>query len=126
MFSSSSRPTEHLALWRILVAQELAVRYRGTLLGLIWPLMLPVLMLAVYGFVFGAVFFPRSMVPPPLAGAVNINPISWPTEALRASMLHGQWSPPGEWMLYSLVAVAVLLLGALVFKMLRPGFADVL
>jgi len=260
------RPTEHLALWRILVAQELALRYRGTLLGVIWPLMMPVLMLAVYGFVFGAVFrarwpgldegdhlgfslnlflglvvhgllaeavgqsptlfqrnpnfvrkvvfplpvlvavplgsglvhmllgmalvfvvnliwgsgaywqalafpvillpylallyglalllaalgpylrdlaqvisvlvivalftgavfYPRSMVPPLLAGAVSINPISWPIEALRASMLHGQWPDADALLLYSLAAVAVFLIGALTFKTLRPGFADVL
>jgi len=260
------RPAEHLALWRILVAQELAVRYRGTVLGVVWPLMMPVLMLAVYGFVFGAVFrarwpgldegdhlgfslnlflgllvhgllseaigqsptllqrnsnfvrkvvfplpvlvavplgsalvhlliglllvfvvnliwgsggywqvlafpaillpyllllyglalmlsalgpylrdlaqvvsvlvmvalftgavfYPRSMVPPLLAGAVNINPISWPTEALRASMLHGQWPDSSALALYSLAAVVVFLIGALIFKTLRPGFADVL
>jgi len=260
------RPAERLALWRILVAQELAVRYRGTVLGVIWPLMMPVLMLAVYGFVFGAVFrarwpglaegdhlgfslnlflgllvhgllaeavgqsptllqrnqnfvrkvvfplpvlvavplgsalvhtllgmalvftvnliwgggahwqalafpaillpylvllyglalmlaalgpylrdlaqvvtvlvvvalftgavfYPRSMVPPLLAGAVNINPISWPTEALRASMLHGQWPAADALALYSLAATAVFLIGALIFNTLRPGFADVL
>jgi len=260
------RPAEHLSLWRILVAQELAVRYRGTILGVVWPLMMPVLMLAVYGFVFGAVFrarwpgldegdhlgfslnlflgllvhgllaeavgqaptllqrnhnfvrkvvfplpvlvavplgsalvhmllgmvlvfmvnliwgsggywqvlafpaillpylvllyglalmltalgpylrdlaqvvtvlvtvalftgavfYPRSMVPPLLAGAVNLNPISWPIEALRASMLHGQWPESSALALYSLAALAILLSGALVFKTLRPGFADVL
>jgi len=260
------RPAEHLTLWRILVAQELSVRYRGTLLGIIWPLLMPVMMLAVYGFVFGAVFrarwpgldegdhlgfslnlfigllvhgllaeavgsspsllqrnpnfvrkvvfplpvlvavplgsalvhmllgtllvfavnlfwgsggywsvlafpaivlpylillyglalilaalgpylrdlaqvvtvlvivalftgavfYPRSMVPPLLAGAVNINPISWPTEALRLSMLHGQWPEPFALALYSVAALVIFLLGTLVFRALRPGFADVL
>lgn len=46
-------------LWRTLVAQELAARYRGTLLGRLWPLLLPLLMLALYGFIFGAVFRAR-------------------------------------------------------------------
>jgi len=266
MSPPSPRLAEQLALWRILVAQELAVRYRGTLLGIIWPLLMPVLMLAVYGFVFGAVFqarwpgldegdhlgfslnlflgllvhgllaetvgqspslfqcnpnfvrkvvfplpvlvavplgsalvhmligtllvfgvnliwgsgghwqalafaaiivpyltllyglalmlaalgpylrdlaqvvtvlvtvalftgavfYPRSMVPPLLAGVVSINPISWPIEALRASMLHGQWPDAQALALYSLAAGLLLLIGALVFKTLRPGFADVL
>lgn len=49
----------NLSLWRTLVAQDLAVRYRGTLLGRIWPLLLPLLMLAIYGFVFGVVFRAR-------------------------------------------------------------------
>lgn len=47
------------SLWRTLVAQDLAVRYRGTLLGRAWPLLMPLLMLAVYGFVFGVVFRAR-------------------------------------------------------------------
>jgi len=266
MSSPLPRPTAHLALWRILVAQELAVRYRGTMLGAIWPLLMPVLMLAVYGFVFGAVFrarwpgldegdhlgfslnlfigllvhgllseavgqapsllqrhpnfvrkvvfplpvlvavplgsslvnmllglvlvfavnliwgsggywqalafaailppylmllyglalilaalgpylrdlaqvvsvlvtvalftgavfYPRSMVPPLLAGVISFNPISWPIEALRASMLHGQWPEVQALALYSLAAGLMLATGALVFKTLRPGFADVL
>lgn len=46
-------------LWHTLVRQELAVRYRGTVLGRAWPLLTPVLLLAVYGFVFGAVFQAR-------------------------------------------------------------------
>lgn len=46
-------------LWRTLVAQDLAGRYRGTLLGRAWPVLMPLLMLAAYGFVFGAIFRAR-------------------------------------------------------------------
>jgi lipopolysaccharide transport system permease protein len=46
-------------LWRTLVAQDLALRYRGTLLGRAWPLVMPMAMLAIYGVVFGAVFRAR-------------------------------------------------------------------
>lgn len=53
------RMAELASLWRTLVSQELAVRYRGTLLGRVWPLLMPLLMLALYGFVFGAVFRAR-------------------------------------------------------------------
>lgn len=49
----------HFALWRTLVAQDLAARYRGTLLGRAWPVLMPLVMLAMYGFVFGAVFRAR-------------------------------------------------------------------
>lgn len=260
------RARGYVSLWRTLVAQELAVRYRGTLLGRAWPFLMPLTMLAVYGFVFGAVFharwpgvdqndhlgfalnlfigllvhgllaesvgqapallqrnsnfvrkmvfplpvlvavplgsalfhmalgmllvwignvvwgtgpcwqvlavpvillpylallyglsllfaalgvylrdlsqivsvlvmvvlftgavfFPRSMVPPELSGLVEVNPISWPTEALRNAVLHGLW--PDVWSVanYSLVAATVLMCGALAFRALRPGFADVL
>lgn len=74
----------------------------------------------------GAVFFPRTMVPPALAAAVGVNPISWPIEALRMAVLHGQWP---DWMTlagYSASAVLVLVVGSYVYRGLRPGFADVL
>lgn len=48
-----------LSLLRALVRQELSNRYRGTLLGWLWPLLMPLVMLAVYGFVFGTVFKAR-------------------------------------------------------------------
>lgn len=261
-----ARGTKHVALWRTLVLQELAVRYRGTLLGRAWPFLMPLIMLAVYGFVFGAVFrarwpglaendhlgfalnlflgllvhgmlaeavgqapslfqrnsnfvrkivfalpvlvavplgsalihmllglllvivvnafwgtgmywqvlvvplillpymmilygialafsalgvylrdlsqivtvlvmvalftgavfFPRSMVPPMLSSAVALNPISWPTEALRMAILHGEAPAPSMLASYVVTAALVLVVGALLFRLLRPGFADVL
>lgn len=261
-----SRVARYFALWRTLVAQDLAVRYRGTLLGRVWPLLMPLLMLAMYGFVFGivfrarwpglaeddhfgyalnlfvgllvhtllaesvgqsatlfqsnsnfvrkvvfplpvlvavplgaslfnmmlglglvavaaifwgtglqwlvlavplillpylamlyglalafaalgvyvrdlgpilsvvvtmllftsTVFFPRSAVPPVLAPMVGVNPISWPVEALRDVVLRGQWPSLASGLHYSIAALIVLIFGALIFKALRPGFADVL
>ncbi|TWI14270.1 ABC transporter permease [Aerolutibacter ruishenii] len=260
------RPLELFTLWRTLVAQDVAVRYRGTLLGRAWPVIMPLVMLAVYGFVFGAVFrarwpgladgdhlgfalnlftgllvhglfaeavgqspglmqrnsnfvrkmvfplpvlvavplgsalvhavvgfallvvvngtlgegwhlsalaaplillpylallyglalvfaglgvylrdlgqvatvlvmiamftgtvfFPRSMVPPALAGVIDINPISWPTEALRDCILRGIWPDPSALGLYFSAAAALLALGWLTFSVLRRGFADLL
>jgi len=66
------------------------------------------------------------MVPPMLAGAVAVNPISWPAEALRGVILHGQWPDLAAAAAYSLAALVVLALGGALFKALRPGFADVL
>lgn len=48
-----------IALGRTLIAQELAARYRGTVLGAVWPLAHPLAYLAMYGFVFGSVFKAR-------------------------------------------------------------------
>ena len=263
---SPSRAAGYISLWRTLVAQDLAVRYRGTLLGRVWPLLMPLLMLALYGFVFGVVFrarwpgltegdhlgfavnlfigllvhgllaetvgqapslmqrnsnfvrkmvfplpvlvavplgtalfhtglalvlvlgvntfwgsglhptvlavpvillpyavllyglallfaglgvylrdlaqvvavlvplslftstvfFPRDMVPAALAGVVDYNPISWPVGALRDTLLHGRWPAPDGLAMYSLAALAVLLVGWFAFRALRRGFADVL
>lgn len=55
----TQRLQRNWSLWRTLVGQDLAARYRGTLLGRLWPVLLPLLMLALYGFVFGAVFRAR-------------------------------------------------------------------
>ncbi|MEO9078079.1 MAG: ABC transporter permease [Rhodanobacter sp.] len=260
------RAVRYYTLWRTLVAQDLAVRYRGTLLGRVWPVLMPLLMLAMYGFVFGivfrarwpglaegdhfgyalnlfvgllvhtllaesvgqsatlfqsnsnfvrkvvfplpvlvavplgaslfhmmlglglvavaavfwgtglqwlilavplillpylvmlyglalalsalgvyvrdlgpilsvavtmllftsTVFFPRSAVPPVLAPIVRVNPISWPVDALRDIILRGQWPSLTDGLHYSLAAVIVLVCGVLIFRALRPGFADVL
>lgn len=49
----------HRSLIRRLVARELATRYRGAALGQAWPLLSPLLMLAVFTLVFGAVFQSR-------------------------------------------------------------------
>lgn len=73
------------------------------------------------------VFFPREMVPPVLAHVVDLNPISWPVQALREAVLGGEWSVPSrEYVTYWLVALLLLGVGRLCFDRLRRGFADVL
>lgn len=74
----------------------------------------------------GAVFFPREMVPPALAGFVGYNPITWPVEAVRGALLHGQWPDPAAFARYSGAALLVLAIGWTAFARLRRGFADVL
>lgn len=44
---------------RQLVAREIIGRYRGSMLGVLWSLVTPILMLGVYTFVFGFVFRAR-------------------------------------------------------------------
>jgi lipopolysaccharide transport system permease protein len=50
---------EQRGLLRSLVIRDLLARYRGTLLGFMWAIVLPLLMLAVYAFVFGGIFHAR-------------------------------------------------------------------
>ena len=49
----------HRALIRVFVVREVAGRYRGSFLGLLWSFITPMLMLAVYTFVFSVVFNAR-------------------------------------------------------------------
>ncbi|MEB3197418.1 MAG: ABC transporter permease [Candidatus Sericytochromatia bacterium] len=57
-------PWRHLPLLAQLVRRDVAARYRGSWLGLGWSLLQPLLLLAVYTFVFGMVFpsrWPQAM-----------------------------------------------------------------
>jgi len=47
------------SLLATLTARELKARYRGSVLGFFWSLLNPLLLLAVYGFVFGYILNPR-------------------------------------------------------------------
>lgn len=54
--------TRLLSLWSLtvtLVRREIAGRYRGSVLGILWSLITPLFMLSVYTFVFGIVFKAR-------------------------------------------------------------------
>lgn len=47
------------SLLRAIVIRDIQTRYRGTLLGFLWAVVYPLMMLAVYAFVFGGVFNAR-------------------------------------------------------------------
>ena len=55
--------TQHIPLYLQLVKREVSSRYRGTALGFGWSLLTPLLMLAVYTFVFSVVFKARWPLP---------------------------------------------------------------
>jgi lipopolysaccharide transport system permease protein len=51
----ASSLVRHFALVRQLVRRTVAGRYRGSVLGIAWSLVIPILMLTVYTFVFGTI-----------------------------------------------------------------------
>lgn len=53
------------------VQRDISSRYRDSLLGIVWSFMTPVLMLAIYGFVFGVIFKSRW-------GALSSNKAAFP------------------------------------------------
>lgn len=66
MLHFSASPTEMLAsLWRhrelirASAKREVLGRYRGSVMGLLWPVVIPIFMLAIYTFVFSVVFKAR-------------------------------------------------------------------
>ncbi|MGH9367696.1 MAG: ABC transporter permease [Thermoanaerobaculia bacterium] len=64
MIDPLRRTLEQRALVRALTRRELAARYRGGVLGFLWSLLNPLLLLAVYAVVFRFVFAPRAEVRP--------------------------------------------------------------
>lgn len=58
----------HRTLIGRLARRELAARYRGSMLGVVWAVLTPVMMLAVYTFVFRTVFKARWTAEGPGAG----------------------------------------------------------
>jgi len=59
MFEPARQIVRYRGLLATLTSRELKARYRGSLLGFVWSLANPLLLLAVYAFVFGFVFRPR-------------------------------------------------------------------
>jgi lipopolysaccharide transport system permease protein len=51
--------TRHFSLTAQLIRREIVGRYRGSVLGILWSLLTPLFMLAVFTFVFGTVFKAR-------------------------------------------------------------------
>lgn len=58
MFDSAARIFRFRGLLATLTARELKARYRGSLLGFFWSLVNPLLLLGVYGVVFGLILDP--------------------------------------------------------------------
>jgi lipopolysaccharide transport system permease protein len=66
MFNFSSNPKKMLLLmWRhrdlisASAKREVLGRYRGSIMGLLWPIIIPIFMLAIYTFIFSVVFKAR-------------------------------------------------------------------
>lgn len=55
-FSLLRKGWEHRALLALLIKREIELRYKGSLLGILWTLLIPILMLCVYTFVFTVIF----------------------------------------------------------------------
>lgn len=72
------------------------------------------------------IFYPFSQVPEAFRSWMLLNPLTMPTEAMRAALLGGA-ELPGTWLLlYWAVALGIFFAGWHLFKFLKKGFADVL
>lgn len=79
VLATTRRLLRHRGLLRTLTGRELKARYRGSALGYLWSLVNPLLLLAVYTFVFSVVFQPRdpNVHPYGLFLATGVFPWMW-------------------------------------------------
>lgn len=82
MFSSLWR---HRQLAMVLTRREVAGRYRGSVMGLLWSFINPILMIAVYTFVFSVVFKARWNRNP----AVEENTVQFAVVLFVGVIMHG-------------------------------------
>lgn len=117
-------------LFRELLWREIRSRFIGSFTGWLWLIVTPLLLLAVYGFVFGVIF--RARVPEgldmPFVGWLAI--ALWPWLAFSESILRASESIPQHSSLISKVALPRELLalsaGTSVFLLQMAGYAAVL
>ena len=90
MFSTARRILRHRSLLKTLTGRELKARYRGSVLGYLWSLVTPVMLLVVYTFVFSMIFDPRDpkVSPYGLFLVTGLFPWIW----LQSSWLEGTGS----------------------------------
>jgi lipopolysaccharide transport system permease protein len=72
------------------------------------------------------VFFPVDVLPKVAQEWMWLNPLAPIMTQTRTVLLLGQWPQWDVWLYSMLTSLCMALLGALLFKRLRAGFADVL
>lgn len=126
----------HLPPAEIVLIPLFFMPYALIVLGLIWIVsavgayvrdivhvisaLLPLLMF------ISPVFFPLSASPATFRSLLQINPLTFPLEEIRAVLVGNGFHAWFGLVVYTLAAMAVSALGYRFFMRLRPGFADVL
>lgn len=85
MVETTSQLLRHRGLLSALVGRELKARYRGSVLGFLWSLVNPALLLVVYSIVFGLILPARGAEPYAIFLVTGLFPWIW----LSSSLLEG-------------------------------------
>ena len=85
-------------------------------------------MVIQFGFWLTPIFWPMKILPEKYHGIMQYNPAYYLVEGYRDSLIYNVWfwEKPGLTLQYWVITVLFFLLGAVVFRKLRPHFADVL
>lgn len=81
-----------------------------------------------FGFWLTPIFWSTKLVPPEYMFLIKLNPAYYIIEGYRDSLLYGVWfwEKPGLTIYFWSITFIVIVIGAMIFRRLRPHFADVL
>lgn len=81
-----------------------------------------------FGFWLTPIFWSINILPQQFRGIIEYNPVYYIIEGYRDSLINNIWfwEKPGLTLQYWIIAIVVFFFGAVVFRKLRPHFADVL
>lgn len=77
-------------------------------------------------FFLSPILYPVEFVPEAYRVFIQLNPLTFPVEAVRSLLFHGVLPDPWAFLVYSLLSFGLLALSVFVFNRLKHGFADVL
>jgi len=75
---------------------------------------------------FSPIFYPASSVPEPFRSLIEINPLAYVIEHVRATLIRGEMPESSGYFIYFLVSLGFSWLGFAWFQKTRAGFADVI
>lgn len=80
------------------------------------------------GFWITPIFWNVEMLPEKYQVFMKLNPVYYLTDGYRQMMIHGHWffERPQQTIYFWCITLAIFVLGAIIFRKLRPHFADVL
>lgn len=72
------------------------------------------------------IFYPPAAVPAWMQGIIRANPLAYPVDDIRNTIIFGRLPDPTQWGITLVVGLTIALLGFAFFRKTRKGFADVL
>ena len=72
------------------------------------------------------IFYPAHRLPENYQYILYLNPLSWVVDQLRYTAILGQTLDIQGYLIYSIIGLVCMVLGAVCFHRLKPGFADAL
>ena len=125
---------DYRELLGFLVWRDVKVRYKQTVLGVLWIILQPVVSMVIFSALFGGLLnAPSGGVPYPIflySALLALNPMTGVVEGFRWALLGGYLEdvapPSGLFYAAIVIAVAVLLSGLIFFRRTERTFADVI